>query len=475
MPDALKLKNLFEKLSLLQQFLGVMALILIVGMTVIGTWVGRQIESSAIHRAVSMAATYVESILVVQDVDWSAPRLDRAIHDRLDRLFLTGPLRLIVVRLKLWHPDGSVFYSNDHSQIGRNIKMDPPLEAAFRGQVSGHASELGDITHQHERELGSHLLEVFVPLRTAGHDEVVAVAEFYYTMESIDLDIREAQQGSWWVVGLATASMWLLLHGLVRGANHTIIKQQRDLRGQLEQRDLMLTENERMQERLREAGARTTALNERFVQRTAAHLHDGPAQDLALALMRFDDLVGPHIDCSHESEKLSKDTSIIRAALNSSLENLRAIASGLRMPASMDHISLAETVERAVRDYERKYEQTVLLNIETDNATASAPIAVKIAAYRMIQEALANGWWHARGCAQQVRVHFAAGRVCIEVSDQGPGFDVKQAGESGRLGLALLSERVQLLEGSIDIDSGPGKGTRVKVWLPLAPEDPENA
>ncbi len=475
MTFALTLKPPFERLSLTRQFLLLMALILVVGMAVIGNWVGRQIETGFIDRAISMAAIYVESILVAQKSDWSTPQLDVATHDALDRLFLTGPLQRSVVRFKFWHPDGTIFYSNEHAQIGQHLKMEPALEVAFRGQVSGHVGGLGDSSHARERELGPRLLEVFVPVRSAGKDNIVAVAEFYFAMNDIDRDIGDAQQRSWWVVFLGTAGMWLLLHGLVRRADGTIVLQQRNLCDQLAQRDVMLAENERMQERLRGAGARTTALNESFVQRTAADLHDGAAQDLALALLRFESLTEPCTGCDRVNERRGGDIVTLRAALNSSLEDLRTIASSLRMPPGMDHLSLAETAERAVRDFERKFEQTVLLDIAADDTAETAPMAVKITAYRMIQEALANGWWHARGSAQQVRVSFAAGNVCIEVSDQGPGFDVRRAAESGRLGLALLSERVQLLGGSIDIDSGPGKGTHIKAWLPLSPEETANA
>ncbi|MBI4985439.1 MAG: sensor histidine kinase [Rhodocyclales bacterium] len=470
MPYAMNLKQPFERLTLTQQFLLITALILVVGMAVIGTWVGRQIENSSINRAISIAAIYVESIVAAQQGDWSTPTLDRATHAALDRLFLNGPLQRKVVRFKFWHPDGTIFYSSDHTQVGQRFGIGDRLAAAFRGELQGHVTDLGEVSHAQDRGLGARLLEVFVPVRAPGGDGVVAVAEFYYTMENLERDIRNAQQRSWWVVMLGAAGMWALLHGLVHRANSTIVEQQRNLRAQLAQRDVMLAENERMQERLREAGARTTALNESFVQRTAAHLHDGPAQDLALALLRFESIAEPCVGCSMASDKRSKDTATLRAALNASLEDLRSIASSLRIPPGMGHLSLAATVERAVQDFERKYEQQVAVDID-DAAAEHASMAVKITAYRMIQETLANGWWHARGCAQRVRLGFADGNVCIEVSDQGPGFDVAKAEESGRLGLALLSERVQLLGGRIAIDSAPGRGTRIQAWLPLSAEE----
>jgi signal transduction histidine kinase len=473
LPNADKLKPPFARFSLTQQFLGLTAMILVGGMLVIGYWVGRQIEASTVQRAVSIASIYVESILGAQKSDWSAVQLDNATHDSLDQLFLTGPLQRIVVRLKFWHPDGTIFYSNDHTQIGQRLKMGPTLEAAFRGQTAGHVSALGGEEHEHERELGARLLEVFVPVRAAGNDEVVAVAEFYYSMEDIDRDIRAAQWSSWWVVLLSTITMWALLHRLVYRANNTIVEQQRALVAQLTQRVFILAENERMQERLREAGARTTALNENFLQRTAAHLHDGPAQDIALALLRFESIAEPCAGCTRKSEKRDRDIETLRAALNSSLDELRAIASGLRIPPGMGHLSLVETVERAVRDFERKFEQKVNLEIALARTEGTTPMAVKITAYRMIQEALANCWWHARGSAQKVRLGLDGDQACIEVSDQGPGFDVKAANDSDRLGLALLSERVRLLGGRIEINSIPGMGAIIKAWLPLSLNEEE--
>ena len=469
--QAHKLTRRLDRFSLTQQFLGLTTLILIGGMLVIGYWVGRQIEANTIQRAVSIASTYVESILVAQKDDWSVAQLDDATHDALDRVFLTGPLQRIVVRFKFWHPDGTIFYSSDHTQIGQHLKMDSDLEAAFRGQVRGQVSELSGGAHEHERDLAARLLEVFVPVRSGERGEVVAVAEFYYTMASIDRDIRDAQLSSWLVVVLSTTAMWALLHGLVYRANNTIVEQQRDLVAQLTQRVFILAENERMQERLREAGARTTALNERFLQLTAAHLHDGPAQDIALALLRFESIAEPCAGCTNQDEKRNEDIKTLRSALKSSLEDLRTIASGLRIPPGMDHLSLVETVERAVHDFERKFEQKVNLEIAFAGTAGPAAMAVKITAYRMIQEALANCWWHARGSAQQVRMSLDGDNACIEVSDQGPGFDVKLASESGRLGLALLSERVRLLGGRIEIHSIPGMGTNVRAWLPLSAND----
>jgi signal transduction histidine kinase len=54
------------------------------------------------------------------------------------------------------------------------------------------------------------------------------------------------------------------------------------------------------------------------------------------------------------------------------------------------------------------------------------------------------------------------------VADDGPGFNPDAAARSGRLGLAGMRERAELLGGSFEVDSAPGAGTTVRVWWPLS-------
>ena len=461
----------FHRLDLTRQFLLVTALILLVGMTVIGNWVGREIRVTSTNRAAAMAAAYVESILVTQVNDWSVARLDETTHAALDRLFMDGALSRKVVRFKLWHADGTIFYSSDHSQTGQRFAIDKSLAAAFRGETLGYVSTLKGADNESERSQWSELLEVYVPVRPPGQTAVVAVAEFYYSMDSIGRDIVAAQQRSWLVVLLGAIAMWLLLHGLVKRAGRTIRDQQQGLRSQLDQLRLALAENERIREHLREAGAATTSLNESFLRRVAAHLHDGPAQDLALALLRFDGITGVCKECGPMRDDRCRDMDTIRTALVTSLDELRSIASGLRMPPGIEQWTLADSARRATQDFERKYGQPVSLEIAPESADQPVPLAVKMTVYRLIQEALNNSWWHAQGSRKLVRAALRDNQVQVEVEDDGPGFDPDLAAASERLGLALLAERVSLLGGSFHVDAAPARGTRVHARIPISIEE----
>ncbi|MBI4754422.1 MAG: ATP-binding protein [Betaproteobacteria bacterium] len=477
MPTALN--RPFSRVSFSRQFLLVSFLILLGGTVVIGLWLERQLEDSAANRAAAIAAVYVESILVAQP--WIRSTVPAAGHDMqaaLDRLFVDGPLRRKVVRFKLWRGDGSILYSSDHAQIGRRFPVEDLLAAAFGGAVQARLSVLEEPDNVFERSHWPRLLEVYVPVRPDADGAVVAVAEFYHSVENLGRDIRAAQMRGWLLVVVGAAAIYLLLLGLVRRASATLLIQSRELRAKISELHHALADNVGMRERLREAAAHTTTLNEQFLQRVAADIHDGPAQALALALLRFEELTGACSNCALSGRDVGYDLKTVHGALSSSLDELRTIAAGLRMPPGIEQLSLSDTARRAVRDFERKFAQTVEVDVDdaaADEAADEAPLAVKITVYRVIQEALANGCWHARGSAQQVRLRRVGGQVQVEVADYGPGFDPQAAPAGGRMGLAFMCERVRVLGGLFEIDSSHGHGTRVRARLPLSMDETVNA
>jgi signal transduction histidine kinase len=185
--------------------------------------------------------------------------------------------------------------------------------------------------------------------------------------------------------------------------------------------------------------------------------------------LRLDALAEVRVACNSPAHCPCAYLEVARHAMHSCLNELRQIASGLHLPEIGD-LSLADTARRAVRDFERKSGTKVHLDV--DIASTEAPLAVTITVYRLVQEALANGWRHAKGSPQQVRLSLSDGAALIEVRDQGPGFDGKSASLAGGLGLAFLSERVRLLGGIFEVDTAPGRGTRVLGRLPLSAVEP---
>jgi len=460
------LKQAFERMSFSRQFMLAILAILAIGMASIGTWMGRQIEASAVNRAAALSAVYVESILSAQI--HSLPNEatpDSELHAALDRLLVEGPLSRKVIRFKLWDPGGRITYSNDHSQLGLRFPVAGRLAEAFAGNLQMRISNLEEADNRPEKERWSRLLEIYVPVRAGSQGNITSVAEFYLTVENLERDIRQAQQRSWLLVAVAALAIYLLLFGLVRRASQTIHDQQRDLRHQLQQLRAALEENEHMHKQLSEAGANTTTLNEEFLTRFAADLHDGPAQAIAFALMRFDEFAAACRNCASPPGDVMQDLRNIHDALQSSLQDVRKISSGLAMP-DLAELSLADTARRVIADFEHKSNYAVAADI--GEAVDQAPLAVKITVYRLLQESLNNCLRHAPGSTPQVRVQQADGQVTITVADHGGGFDPEAVAASERLGLTFMRERVRLLGGTFEIDSAPGCGTTIRARLPLS-------
>lgn len=440
------LKEALSRLSFSRYFMLESITILLIGVAAIGTWMGKQIETREVNSAAAVSAIYMESIFAAELQDrpnWET--LDNDQHTELDEFFIEGPLHREVLRFKLWDASGRITYSSDHAQIGLHFPVKGLLAAAFAGTVQARISELDGKDNQPELERWPRLLEIYVPIRSGANAKVVTVAEFYLSVKELEHDIRDYQQRSWVLVALITLAICLLLFNFKRLCS-------------------ALDENAHMHEQLREAGVSTTTLNEEFLLRIAADLHDGPAQTIAFALMRFDEFTAMCSGCM-SPDGVSQELHSIQNALQSSLQDVRRISSGLALP-DLAELSLADTARRAVFNFERMSELMVQTRI--DKSLDKAPLAVKITVYRLLQESLTNCMRHAQECMPQVNVEQTDGHVLVTVTDQGTGFDPQTAAAAGRLGLAFMRERVRLLGGTFEVSSAPGHGTCIRARIPLS-------
>jgi signal transduction histidine kinase len=87
---------------------------------------------------------------------------------------------------------------------------------------------------------------------------------------------------------------------------------------------------------------------------------------------------------------------------------------------------------------------------------------------RIVQEALTNVHRHAKASSIVVSVDVSDGILQLEVKDDGVGFDPGAERGDGHRGLRNISSRVDNLGGTLDIDSAPSAGTRIRARIPLA-------
>ncbi len=462
--------KVFARFSLFQQMLAGGVVVLLAGMLIVGTWVAREIESGVVSQAGLVTGLYVASFVSprLQSLagGGSLPDVDR---DDLDRLLSATPLGQRIVMIKVWAPDGRILYSNDRTLIGRRSQETAMLAAAFAGRTHSRIIDLADPEHRVEQQRWSRPIETYVPVRRASNAEVIAVAEFYQQSDDLMQQIGAARLRSWLMVGAASLVMSLLLGGLVRRASDTIAAQQGELREKVTQLTATLAQNEKLRERVQRAGARTTALNEQFLHRVAADIHDGPSQGVALALMRLEPMMELCVACQAVTGKerdLGDEFSTLRSALQSALDDLRAISKGLHLP-EIEQLSLSETAQRAVRDYERKVGAGPKVTVEVRHLPEQVTLPGKIALFRLLQESLANGFRHGGAANQRITLKTRDGDLLVEVADDGKGFDSRIADREGHLGIAGMRERVEVLGGTFSVNSAPGRGTVVRASLPM--------
>jgi signal transduction histidine kinase len=458
--------------TLAQRFMFASLIILIAGMAGIGVWIGNEIKNGVIHRTGATTALYVDSFVapILQELGKTGT-LSPQLHEQLDRLLQDTPLGQQIVTFRVWDPTGTVIFSTDESAEGKTFPIEEGLASAIWGQVSSEISQLEDEENVAQRAIRSELLETYSPVRLSGTNQVIAVAEFYQTVDALNREITAAQRRSWLVVGVVTLVIYVLLAGFVQRASDTIEGQRGMLSNQISQLTDLLEQNRELHDRVQRAAGSVATLNERLLRRIGSELHDGPSQDLGLALLKMDALIG-RAEQSQAAPELVQELNSIQSALQNAQKEVRAISTGLSLP-QLAELSLPKTVIRAVRAHERRTGSRVTLDVDSLPEQASLP--VKITVYRVLQESLNNAFRHAAGANQQIRAFMEGDLVILEISDEGPGF-VTQPLETfnGRLGLAGMRERVESLGGRFLVKSEPGKGTRVTARLPLRAEEGEN-
>jgi len=444
-------------LSLALQFLIAGGIVLLAVMLVVGLWVTAQIRQGVMHNSATATALYVDSVIAPLLPDLRKSReLDDTVKRALDETLGQGALGKRLVSFKLWRRDGTILYSKDADLIGKQFNQNPSLVATFAGNVTVKYNQLDDEENDRERAMGLPLLEIYNPVREPWSGDVVAVTEFYELSGDFEESLHSALLWSWLVVAGATATALALLSGIVFRGSRTIATQRAALEAKVAELQSALAQNSSLRQRVQRASRRATAINERYLRRIGADLHDGPAQLVALAALRMDSPV--LVDPGTSSELRETEVAHIHKTLGEAMREIRDICNGLVLP-QIETQAVADILRLAVAEHERRTDTKALLT--APERLPELGTSEKISIYRFVQEGLNNAYRHGKGRGQQVRATMKGGKLVVEVQDAGPGFD---PGKSEGLGLAGLRERIESIGGQFEMLSGPG-GTRLVITL----------
>lgn len=456
--------------GLVPRFTLLSLIIIVTGMGVIGWRAGEQIKAGVLKDVTASTALYMDSFIAphVQELGTST-HISGKHTSMLDNLFSESNLGERTVTVKIWNSDHRIVYSNNPALMGRTFPDTTDLVEAWQGKVTGEISSLEEAENVEERAANfDDLLEIYSPVRRNDTNNIIAVAEFYQKVDTLNAATFAAQTKSWLVVGSTMAVMYFLLVGFIRLAGRRIDQQEKELKDQISDLTKLLAQNRELTNRVRIAAANTTSLNESFLRRTSAELHDGPLQGISLALLRLDKAIDQNESCrlSRLDSNCNASLLLIQASLRTALKGVRSIASEYGLPP-LDRMTLAEVISKVVRMHEQHTGTSV--ELYTESIPNQVDPSLKITTYRFIQEALNNAYLHAGAQEQKVRVACNRNQMQIEVSDQGPGFVLTMPDSlEDQAGLAVMRGRVESLGGFFTIDSKIDEGTRVTALLPLS-------
>ncbi|KQS59329.1 histidine kinase [Rhizobium sp. Leaf371] len=458
-----KMTDRWNAQSLARQFFIAGGAVALVAIALVGAFVTNLIEATVTRNSAAATALYVDSIIapILPDLKTTVA-LDETVERALDETLSQGALGQRLISFRLWRKDGTVLYSNDKALMGRTFAPSADLQRAFSGAIVAHFDHADDPESLAEKATGKRLLEIYNPVLQPWSGEIVAVLEFYEVSNEFENDIRTARFSTWAAVILVTLLFFSVLSLIVFRGNRTIERQRVALADRISELSTLLAQNKALSARVQRASQRTAALNENFLRRVGADLHDGPAQLVAFAGLRIDSEV--LLDPSVSRGRREQEITAIKDSLDEAMREIRSICTGLVLP-DIEALGVHEVVERAVRAYRQRTGARVALVQETPAELPALSTAMRICVYRFVQETLNNGYRHAHAKGQSVRLDVTGRTVTVETADQGAGFD-PSAVQPRSLGLAGLRERIESLGGQFNIQATP-QGTIVTMRLAL--------
>ena len=224
-----------------------------------------------------------------------------------------------------------------------------------------------------------------------------------------------------------------------------------------------VTEEKRMRENLHFYLLQITRAQEEERKRIARELHDDTMQYLVVLARELDELAYSSKAMSDE-EKAKLEN--LRQQTTGILEGVRRLSHDLR-PATLDRLGLLPALEWLAS----QVPAGMNIEVKAYGTEKRLPAEVELVLFRIAQEALSNVRRHSQATEAEVKVEFEDKKTRITVRDNGKGFTLPgtmgDLVKGGRLGLAGMQERIQLLNGILKVESQPGKGTTVTVEAPI--------
>jgi signal transduction histidine kinase len=225
----------------------------------------------------------------------------------------------------------------------------------------------------------------------------------------------------------------------------------------------LLKKSRQMQEELRQLSRRLIVAQEQERQRISRDLHDVVAQALTSINLRLAALKSHTLEGAKD---LHKKIAATQRLVEKSVAIVHRFARDLR-PALLDDLGLIPALKAYLESFVE--ETGIRASLDAFAGVEKLRSETRTVLFRVIQEALVNVGRHSQASEVKVRIQDEGGTVCLDVHDNGKGFvvgSVRSGRGSKRLGLLGMRERVEMIGGSLSIESAPGKTTILRIRIP---------
>lgn len=232
-----------------------------------------------------------------------------------------------------------------------------------------------------------------------------------------------------------------------------------------------LSERQRAEKQRATLSRKVQVAQEEERSRISRDLHDGLGQIIAAANFELGMMRKRLTAASGVDEAEFAETS---ALIGEAGEKLRRICRGLR-PPMLDDLGLIPAVRQLADEIEEHSDLEIDLEIRLDEDQFPVPPDAALCLFRVLQEALTNVVRHADASRVSVTLVREYQWLTLSVYDNGEGFEPKTLAQAHGYGVEGMKERVRLVNGTFEIQSVPGQGTRVTLRVPVPRQSKEDS
>ncbi|MGK0186279.1 MAG: signal transduction histidine kinase [Verrucomicrobiales bacterium] len=364
------------------------------------------------------------------------------------------------------------FFRRYRLALRKHVKGDAALVPADAEELGQRAAEVGletlDLAKVHEEAL----VEVVSPDETASEqDELTERANQFFTeaITPIELTHRGALE--------ANEHLKVMVEELMHRTDE-LTESNQELRSEISQRKALeeslrtseqtssqlLRKSCALQEELRLLSRRLLSSQEDERKRISRELHDLIAQtltgiNLQLSLIKT--------KATSNAEEFHQKIELTQRLIEESVDTVHRFARDLR-PTVLDDLGLIPALQSYLKSFMK--DTGIRVSLSAFAGVEKLNNANRTMLYRVAQEALTNVAQHAKASRAEVKIHQRQETVCMEIHDNGKGFQIADDAffgeQSKRLGLLGMRERVEMVDGSFRVESAPGKETTVSVEIP---------